>query len=521
MSKVTVVATVILIFIMSGRVAFPQGGSQANRAEIAQLKQQIQAQQKQIEELRTLLQNQMRQLEQMTAGAPASNQVASMSPVLTGANKSADSNYAPLSPPTAPQSSESNDLSKKLEGVSKNLAGFKFSADLRFRTDAILRSANSVAGPQQNVRERYRVRLNVDKDLSPAFGTHLQLSSGPANNPLTFDTDFSGITARHPFLLSEVYADYHPNKNVSFRIGRMPEIFADNSRFLLDDDIRFNGFQEILRVPLGDRTIFKTFELRGGQYILSNPNVQILSATSPFVSAGFLPGQKVRSATLFHQGFGFSGDVSNRWSHQFFADAQFYRNPDQIALASTAAGFPVLVNGTFGLVLSGPLSGAGTATTQPGGAIYSARDFQIVRLDYRLTNQGLKIGEHQMPLWLDFQVSRNVGTSRLRDAFMVTGSLGQVKNLGDLRFLYIYSIKDGNAMISQVTDDDLGTNSGVNVATHHFRVDLGLTSFLQWQNLFFVQNERSQSDPKALFFVPLPEGAATQYRIQSQLQFTF
>ncbi len=104
---------------------------------------------------------------------------------------------------------------------------------------------------------------------------------------------------------------------------------------------------------------------------------------------------------------------------------------------------------------------------------------------------------------------------------MVTGSLGQVKKLGDLRFLYIYSIKDANAMISQVTDDDLGTNSGVNIATHHFRVDLGLTSFLQWQNLFFIQNERSKSDPAALFFVPLQEGAATQYRIQSQLQFNF
>jgi len=41
----------------------------------------------------------------------------------------------------------------------------------------------------------------------------------------------------------------------------------------------------------------------------------------------------------------------------------------------------------------------------------------------------------------------------------------------------------------------------MNSATHHFRADPGLTSFLQWQNLFFVQNERS-NDPAALFFVP-------------------
>ncbi len=507
MGKAALVVLLILVSTISTPDAFSQTSSQTNESEIAALKKQIQEQQKQIEELSASLHNQMRLLERMSAatGMPASGEVTSLSPVL----------------PSQQTTAKVDELGNKLEGVSKNLAGFKFSGDLRFRTDAIFRSANSVAGPQQNVRQRYRMRMNLDKDLSPLFGTHLQLSSGPANNPLTFDTDFSGITARHPFLVSEIFADYHPNKNLSFRIGRMPEVFSDNSRFMFDDDVRFNGFQEIARIPLSEHSVVKQFELRAAQYILSNPNVQILSPTSPFVSAGYVPGQNVRAANLFHQGFGFYGDLTSRWAHQFFADAQVYRNPDQIALASTAAGFPVLVNGTFGLVLSGPLTGVGTGTTEPGGAIYTARDFQLVRLDYRLTNQGLKLGERDMPLWLDFQVSRNVGASRLRDAFMVTGNLGQVKKLGDLRFMYIYSIKDANAMISQVTDDDLGTNSGVNIATHHFRVDLGLTSFLQWQNLFFVQNERSKNDPAALLFVPLQEGAATQYRIQTQLQFTF
>ncbi len=484
-----VVAGALLIFLS----AVPAPAQ--TRADIEALKEQIRDQQRQIEELRSVLQRQSQLLERITVGATPSA--------------------------SSQEKARVDNAGAKLEEVSKSLGGFKFSGDLRFRTDAILRSSNSVAGPQQNVRERYRLRLNVDKDLSPGFATHLQLSSGPANNPLTFDTDFNGVTARHPFLISEVFADYHPNKNFSFRIGRMPEVFADNSRFLFDDDVRFNGFQEIARLPLNEHSVVNQLEVRGGQYILTNPNVQVLSPTSPYVSAGFAPGQKVATANLFHQGFGFSGDLSSHWTHQFSADGQWYRNPNQIALASTAAGFPVLVNGTLGVALSGPLTGVGNGTTEPGGAIYSARDFQIVRLDYRLANQHVKLGGRDLPLWLDFQVSRNVGTSRLRDALMVAGSLGQVKKLGDLRFLYIYSIKDANAMISQVTDDDLGTNSGVNVATHHFRVDLGLTSFLQWQNLFFVQNERSSNDPAALFFVPLQEGAATQYRIQSQLQFAF
>ena len=413
-------------------------------------------------------------------------------------------------------------MARNWGGVVKNLGGFKFSGDFRLRSDAIFRSGNKVAGPAQNVRERYRLRLNMDRELSEQFSAHVQLSSGPINNPVTLDSEFGGISARQPFFILEVYADFHPNKNLSLRAGKMPEVFADNLRFLFDDDIRFNGFQEIAKLPLNSNVLgIKSVEFRAGQYILTNPNVQILSPTSPLTSIGLAPGTNVRSSKLFHQGFGILGDIKDVWSHQFFADVQWYRNPNQIALASTPEGFPVLVNRALGLALSGGLTGVGNAMTTPGGAIYSAPNFQIVRINYRITHKGWKLGDRDLPAWLDLQASRNVGTSQLRDAFMATGSLGEVKKFTDVRLLYIFSIKDANALISQVTDDDLGTNSGVNIATHHIRVDLGLTRFLQWQNLLFIQDERRVSNPAAKFFVPLQRGASTQYRVQSQFQFNF
>ena len=76
-------------------------------------------------------------------------------------------------------------------------------------------------------------------------------------------------------------------------------------------------------------------------------------------------------------------------------------------------------------------------------------------------------------------------------------------------------------MISQFTDDDLGTGSGVNIAVHAIRFDLGLTRFLQWQNLFFIQNARRGNNPGEFFFVPLRRGANTTYRYLGQLAFTF
>ena len=126
-----------------------------------------------------------------------------------------------------------------------------------------------------------------------------------------------------------------------------------------------------------------------------------------------------------------------------------------------------------------------------------------------------------MPAFVDVQASRNVGTGRLRDAFMLTASLGATRNPGDVRLLYQYAVKGANSMISQFTDDDLGTSSGVNIRVNAFRFDLALTRFLAFQNLFFVQNPVTRADPANGLFLPLPLGAHTTYRYLGQLAFTF
>jgi hypothetical protein len=314
--------------------------------------------------------------------------------------------------------------------------------------------------------------------------------------------------------------DYHPNKRVSLRGGRMEEVFADNMRFLWDDDVRFNGFQQIATFPLGSKT-FKAIEFRSGEYFLSNPNVQILAPTSPFVTAGYQSGQKVRDANLFHPGFVLAGDLGARWTHQATADIQFYRNQNQILLATTAAGFPVVINNSVGLALSGPIPTVGNATVTPGGAIYNAARYRPARLAYRLSNRGIKLGRREMPFFLDLQTLRNVGTHQSRDAMMASFNFGTVRESGDFRLLYQYAIKDANSMIAQFTDDDLGTASTTNIAVHALRFDLGLARSLQWQNLFFIQNARQANNPAQQFFVPVQRGANTTYRYLGQLAFTF
>jgi hypothetical protein len=391
-------------------------------------------------------------------------------------------------------------------------AGFRFSGDLRFRLDASVRGAAIQTPGLQNIRQRYRLRLNADRDVAPDLNFHMQLSTGAVNNGITFDQDFAGGVTRHPFFISEGYVDYHPKPTISLRGGKVEEVYADNFRFFWDDDARFNGFNERWRSG--------AIELRAGQYFFVNPNAFSVSNTSPLTLAGLQPGSIARASQMFHQGISADDRINDRWRQQLTTDVQLYRNPNLITLTSNAAGAGVTVAPAIGLTPSGPAPGIGNATTSAANTILFAPHYQIVRLAYRLDSSGLG-GHAKLPMTWVVQTSRNVGTSQLRDAVLTSFSIGRNTQARDIRGLYMFSIKDANSLISQLTDDDLGTGVGVNIATHHFRFDYTVRPNIQIQNLVFIQNERRSSNPGASFFVPLGRETPRTWRYQGQLAFSF
>src|SRR5437870_8737342 len=337
------------------------------------------------------------------------------------------------------------------------------------------------------------------------------------------DQDFGATAARHHFFISEAWIDFHPNKATQLQAGRLQEIFADNSRFLFDDDIRFNGFNEKYVLSFKQNGLKATsLELRAGQYILSNPNVAIVTAGSPLALAGDRVGSTGRAANLFHQGLLLNQKFNDRWSSQLGGDIQLYRNPNQIQLASTVNGVALIVQNGLGITLSGPVTGTGSATTTSGGAIYTARNFQVARATYRLNWAGFQSGGRAYPVTFNFQAARNVGISlRERDALLASLQIGKVTQRGDMAFLYVFATKGANALISQVTDDDLGTNSGVNIRTNHFRFDYGLAKKVTLQSLLYLQRELRNSGDFPNFFVPLNAFTPRQYRLQEQIVLTF
>src|SRR6185369_6129342 len=234
----------------------------------------------------------------------------------------------------------------------------------RLRFDTLNRPANTDFGsadnrstPQQRDRERYRVRINIDKDLFYKDGAdrslatfHVQLATDPVNNPNTMDTDFAGLATRAPISIAEAYMDFKPTKGLTLRAGRTPELYADNRQFVYDDDIRFNGFHETYRW------------------------------------------------------------TGKKWSHNETINYFAVREPNQIQLASTANGAALFQNSpVVGATLISALGETGNATTTPGGGTYFASAFHVVRGAFNLNHSGRMFRGHNYPFQLFVQTTHNTG----------------------------------------------------------------------------------------------------------------
>lgn len=496
--------------------------------KLESLEEQLRAQNGRIDQLTALIAEQQRLINQLVAArTPNTNTSASDSASITVA-----STTEPASATTndAAAQNPSEDRIKKLEDRVLKFGPFRFSGDFRLRFDGTFRRAepNPPAGltpltHAQNVRMRYRFRFNFDTDINSKLSFHGQLATGALTDPLSADQDFAQTAVKHPLFISEAWIDYHPNKALQLQAGRVQEIFADNSKFMFDDDVRFNGFNEKYVFTFTNNSLrASSLELRAGQYFLTNPNVAIVTPGSPLAQAGAVIGSTGRAAQLFHQGLLLNQKYNDRWNSQIGGDVQVYRNPNQIQLASTANGVAIIVQNGLGIALAGPIAGTGNATTTPGGAIYTARNFQIARLTYRLNWAGFQKGGHEYPVTFNIQAARNIGIGLPeRDAMLAALQVGRTTKRGDMAFLYVFSIKGANALISQFTDNDLGTGSGVNIRTHHFRFDYAFNRKVTWQSLLYIQNELRNSGQFPNFFVPLNAFTPRQYRWQEQLVFTF
>jgi len=304
------------------------------------------------------------------------------------------------------------------------------------------------------------------------------------------------------------------------RAGRTAELYADNRQFVYDDDIRFNGFHETYRWTGKKNGLF--VQLAAAQYILTDPNIQVVPAGSPFLAAGYSVGQRVPSSDFFDQGITVGSNIGKKWSHNETINYFAVREPNQIQLASTAGGAALFANNpVVGATLISNLGETGNATTTIGGATYFASAFHVIREAFNLNYSGRMIMGHNFPFQLFLQGTHNTCASIQNNGYMLGWNFGQTARLGDVQVQYQYFRKPANAFVSQFTDDDIGTGTGVNLKGHEIRLNFGLTRFLAWENRLYIMNGIARNDPTINFFVPLQQGYNTQIRLHSQFVFTF
>ena len=106
---------------------------------------------------------------------------------------------------------------------------------------------------------------------------------------------------------------------MTLRAGRIEEIFADNMRFLWDDDVRFNGFDQTWSAACKTRWASHLRTSRGRVHP-EQPRFYVLAATSPYVAAGYQVGQKVRGAdSVSTRELSFEGQLGSDWTQQIKA----------------------------------------------------------------------------------------------------------------------------------------------------------------------------------------------------------
>ncbi|HUS04901.1 MAG TPA: putative porin [Bryobacteraceae bacterium] len=406
---------------------------------------------------------------------------------------------------------------------------FAMGGDFRLYFDSITRPAGGGAPRVSNIRGRYLLHLDLAAQMHRTLSIHARLSTGPLNNPLTDIQDFGGGLARHSLMLSEAYVDYHPNARFRFQGGRVDNVFNDRSAFLFDQDSRFNGTNESFTLP--GKIAKSQVKLMAGQYTFTHPNFpEIVPGTSStaatatpsqaFLAAGAKPGTQPRASQLFQQGALIDTSLSDALTQQAGFDLQLYRNPNQLRLMSTAGGL-FLVGGSIGFNPVGPVPSPGNATTTPGGAEFTAPGFRIGHLTYTLAHRGLGVFDHSIPMSLNMQMSRNFHHVSDRNGFAIIGSAGRSREAGDLRLQYAFYRKQANALIGEVTENDIGIGGNVNMQANSLRIEYTLHRGVIFANNIITTKWLKDSNPQARFFVPFGATVPLQFRYQSMLLFRF
>jgi Putative porin len=233
------------------------------------------------------------------------------------------------------------DLEQKL----KKLGPLSFSGDFRLREDAFY-GGPSDRSLDQNL-QNYRLRFNVDAQLSDDLSGGFTLASGNINDPTSTNQTLTGFYARKPIALDKAFIQYRSSyfKPLSLVAGKFSYPWY-NTELTWDKDLNPEGFGQTLNFQLKSLPVFKRVALVGFELPFSQ------------VAGTSLKNKSLMQTAVYGGQFQTEWRLANWLELTAYNGFYNFHNADPMALALAKAGAKNPATPLIGLL---PLAGGGGA----------------------------------------------------------------------------------------------------------------------------------------------------------------
>jgi hypothetical protein len=232
-----------------------------------------------------------------------------------------------------------------LEQRLKKLGPLSFSGDFRLREDAFF-GGPSDRSLDQNL-QNYRLRFNIDVQLSDDLSGGFTLASGNINDPTSTNQTLTGFYARKPIALDRAFIQYHPRyfKPLSLVAGKFTYPWY-NTELTWDKDLNPEGFGQTLNFELKSTPVLKRVALVGFELPFSQ------------VAGTSLKNKSLMQTAVYGGQFQTEWRLANWLNLTAYTGFYNFHNADPMALALTKASAKNPATPLIGLL---PLAGGGGA----------------------------------------------------------------------------------------------------------------------------------------------------------------
>lgn len=282
------------------------------------------------------------------AGLPAEESTAAANSDPASPNVTGPANVAAVPAVPAQDRASQGSVDRRLgelEQRLKKIGPLSFSGDFRLREDAFI-GGPSDRSLQQNL-QNYRLRFNVDIQLSDEFSGGFTLASGNINDPTSTNQTLTGFYARKPISLDRVFIQYRPKyfKPLTLVAGKFTYPWY-NTELTWDKDLNPEGFGQTLNFELKSTPFLKRIAFIGFELPFSQ-----IAGTS-------LKNKSLMQTAVFGGQFQAALRLAGWLNLTTFTGFYNFHNADPMALALAKAGGKNPATPLIGLL---PLSGGGGA----------------------------------------------------------------------------------------------------------------------------------------------------------------